>query len=158
AHVTSVVAEKGRNVMCSVVDWGYGVRPSPMSDCIELDPMPESVATARRWSVDFADRVGLESVSETVALLVSEQVTNAVVNAGTSCQLHMRSEDGGVRVEVRDGSDLPPHWAADPDPLSTSGRGLPMVDALADASGVKPRSGGGKTMWFQLDRPGDAPG
>lgn len=104
------------------------------------------------------DRAGLGAVADTVALLVSELVTNAVVHAETRCEVRIRTENGGVRVEVSDDSEVLPHAVENPDPLATSGRGLALVDALADASGAEPRPEGGKTMWFRVDAPGDGVG
>ena len=65
-------------------------------------------------------------------------------------------EDGRtVQVEVTDGSaTLPtprPHA-----PLSATGRGLRIVEQLAERWGVRPAASG-KTVWFQLcaSAPGD---
>jgi serine phosphatase RsbU (regulator of sigma subunit) len=54
-------------------------------------------------------------------------------------------------VEVEDGAsgDLVPQ---EPDPHATSGRGLLIIDAVADRWGVE-RVEDGKVVWFELDRP-----
>ncbi|MDQ3945660.1 MAG: ATP-binding protein, partial [Actinomycetota bacterium] len=58
---------------------------------------------------------------------------------------------GTVRVEVMDASESAPapRVAADED---VSGRGLALVESLARRWGVDPAVGGGKTVWFEVDR------
>jgi hypothetical protein len=54
-----------------------------------------------------------------------------------------------VRVEVADPSDDLPH-RRHPGELASSGRGLVLMELLADAWGVDPR-GEGKSIWFELE-------
>ncbi|CAM5486909.1 hypothetical protein SMICM304S_11124 [Streptomyces microflavus] len=57
---------------------------------------------------------------------------------------------GTVRVEVADASDCPPrprHAEGD----DTNGRGLELVDGLADRWGWQPE-GAGKQIWCEVDR------
>lgn len=124
-----------------------------MIEVLELAPEPPSVARARRWSADLLARHGVDASSDTVLLLVSELVSNAVVHAGTACTLRL-SLEGCVRVEVRDGSDALPDLPTGSDPLATSGRGLHLVRALSTTCGVQPLPGGGKQVWFELPLPG----
>ena len=57
--------------------------------------------------------------------------------------------DGRLRVEVIDGSERPPDLrVATPD--AESGRGLFIVQALADRWGHEVVETGGKTVWFEL--------
>lgn len=56
-----------------------------------------------------------------------------------------------LRVEVTDSSDDLPHKRR-PGELASSGRGLVLIEYLADAWGVKPR-GEGKSTWFELQEP-----
>lgn len=121
-----------------------------MSESIELLPTPTSVATARRWSQNVVCGYGAPELSDTVALLVSELVSNVVLHARTPCQLRMDNFDGRIRVEVDDGSDRLPGVKARTDPLSQSGRGMQLVDGLSAAYGVDPQPGGGKCVWFEL--------
>ncbi|MGW6458812.1 ATP-binding SpoIIE family protein phosphatase [Streptomyces sp. NPDC055078] len=53
-----------------------------------------------------------------------------------------------LRVEVTDASDDLPHKRC-PGELASSGRGLMLMEMLADAWGVDPR-GEGKSIWFEL--------
>lgn len=130
-----------------------GVRSPPMSDSIELAPTPASVALARRWSVDVLDRFGAAELSDTMALLVSELVSNVVLHARTPCCLSIVATSARIRVEVQDGSDRLPGMRERTDPLAQSGRGMQLVDGLSAAHGVDPQPKGGKRVWFELDRP-----
>ncbi|NED82425.1 ATP-binding protein, partial [Streptomyces sp. SID11233] len=53
-----------------------------------------------------------------------------------------------MRVEVIDDDDTLPH-RRDPGELASSGRGLVLMELLADDWGVSPR-GEGKSIWFEL--------
>jgi anti-sigma regulatory factor (Ser/Thr protein kinase) len=124
-----------------------------MSDSIELAPTPASVALARRWSMDVLDQVGASELADTMALLVSELVSNVVLHARTPCSLSIACTQGRIRVEVHDGSDRLPGMRARTDPLAQSGRGMQLVDGLSAAHGVDPNPRGGKRVWFELDLP-----
>lgn len=96
-----------------------------------------------------------EPVAETLILLISELVTNAVVHTGCPAVLRMlfgsgAAEAGTVRVEVADSSACPPrprHATSE----ATNGRGLELVDGLADRWGWQPE-GAGKRIWCEVDR------
>jgi anti-sigma regulatory factor (Ser/Thr protein kinase) len=84
-------------------------------------------------------------------LLTSEVVTNALVHAGGSVEVHVTLSPSTVRVEVRDTSRRAPlRRNAHED--ATNGRGLELVELLAARWGVDP-SPEGKTVWFELERP-----
>ncbi|MBO0747381.1 MAG: ATP-binding protein [Acidimicrobiaceae bacterium] len=70
-----------------------------------------------------------------VALVVSELVANAVVHAHTGPQLRVGWDGRTVDVEVEDDGPGRPVLRA-PGPLTASGRGLALVDRIADAWGV----------------------
>lgn len=137
---------------------------------LEIGPDPAEVGRARRWARSRLAGSGVradEPLAETLVLLISELVTNAVVHTGCPAVLRMlfgtpEGGDGGaeegcplvgagtVRVEVADASAVPPRprCAAGDD---TNGRGLELVDGLADRWGWK-REGGGKSIWCEVDR------
>ncbi|MFI5756169.1 ATP-binding protein [Streptomyces sp. NPDC051569] len=129
---------------------------------LEVGPDPSEVGRARRWARSRLAGSGIgddEPVAETLILLISELVTNAVVHTGCPAVLRMlfgagAAEAGTVRVEVADASASPPrprHAEGD----DTNGRGLELVDGLADRWGWQPE-GAGKRIWCEVDR--SAPG
>lgn len=96
-----------------------------------------------------------EPVAETLILLISELVTNAVVHTGTSAVLRMCFSGSGavvgtVRVEVADASARPPRQRH-ADGEDTNGRGLELVDGLADRWGWQ-QEATGKRIWCEVDR------
>jgi serine/threonine-protein kinase RsbW len=92
---------------------------------------------------------GCDQMEEVAALLVSEVVTNAVEHVQSTALLRVRYEDGRVEVRVQDESDSLPMLQPS-DPEGASGRGLMLVNALADRWGVEPLAGGGKSVYFAL--------
>ena len=119
-----------------------------------FDPDAQSARAARRfvsqiltgWDDDEGD------LTDTVTLLVSELVTNAVVHAGSDVEVMVRLTPTAARVEVTDASadGVAPRDATTEE---DSGRGLALVGNLARRWGVRPAPGGGKTVWFEVERP-----
>ena len=88
-------------------------------------------------------------VIDTVELLTSEVVTNVVVHVGSDSELVVQAVDGSVRVDIRDDDDHPPEMTI-ANVADAHGRGLSIVEALADAWGVDTDPVQGKTVWFEL--------
>jgi hypothetical protein len=108
----------------------------------------EAPGQARAFSREVLGSWGLGALSETVGLLTTELVANAVVHVGGSFVVRITPVPGAVRVEVDDGSgDLPElrHPASD----EVHGRGILLVESLATRWGVLPRAAG-KTVWFEV--------
>ncbi|MFH8366146.1 ATP-binding protein [Streptomyces sp. NPDC018031] len=171
---------------------------------MEVRPDPAEVGRARRWARSRLVGSGIdadEPLAETLILLISELVTNAVVHTGCPAVLRMvlpgrvegpeaeegpegpawsaaapgragatagqvatrpgggtvkgapgtaRAAVGTVRVEVADSSARAPRQRH-ADEAATSGRGLELVDGLADRWGWQ-REGAGKRIWCEVDR------
>ncbi len=132
---------------------------------LEVRPDPSEVGRARRWARSRLAGAGIqadEPLAETLVLLVSELVTNAVVHTGRSAVLRLvlpgkatgeagdPAGEATVRVEVDDASDRAPVPRC-VDGEETGGRGLALVDGLADRWGWS-REGAGKRIWCELDR------
>ncbi|MCX4790175.1 ATP-binding protein [Streptomyces sp. NBC_01221] len=82
-------------------------------------------------------------------LLLSELVTNALIHTRHGAVVTVSVAPAGLRVEVRDFvSGLPPSYVSDADD-GTHGRGLFLVQSLADAWGVGAHALG-KVVWFEL--------
>lgn len=111
----------------------------------------EDVPSARRQVVALVGELGLsisDETLETVELLASEVIANAVQYSAAPCDVVVTRTSGRLRVEVTDTDPtLPSAVAAGPD--DERGRGLLLVDALADAWGVRPEPPG-KTTWFEI--------
>ncbi|MFF4930495.1 ATP-binding protein [Streptomyces griseofuscus] len=89
-------------------------------------------------------------VNEAVTLISAEFAANAVRHGrvpGRDFHLRLAEEDGVVRLEVSDtrGERMPEPRV----PCGEGGRGLILVEALADKWGVAPRQPG-KTVWAEV--------
>jgi anti-sigma regulatory factor (Ser/Thr protein kinase) len=89
--------------------------------------------------------------------MVSELATNAVLHAKAQFDLVLERVDRNtVRVEVRDFGGGIPQIVAGLDETEF-GRGLRIVDLLAQTWGIENRTGGrGKTTWFTVSAHGAA--
>lgn len=105
---------------------------------------------------DWADSEQVDSA----ALMVSEMATNVLVHTDGDARLvaEVSGEPGTrrLRVEVADASDELPHKRR-PGEMASSGRGLMLMEMLADHWGVDPQ-GSGKSIWFELYESGNGPG
>ncbi len=112
-----------------------------------------SVGKAR----DFvASLVGPADRAEDIRVCVSELATNALLHGtprGREFRVHVTVEDDAVRVEVHDAGQAPPRLCTPAD-TDDHGRGLQLVDALADAWGTSDRTGVGKVVWAVFKSPG----
>ncbi|WP_326612216.1 ATP-binding protein [Streptomyces scopuliridis] len=114
----------------------------------------DSVARARHWLRDELQRWRLHTdLCDVAVLVVSELFTNAVLHTASaliSCEVRLLAEH--VRLDVhdqgaRDGAPSP----RSPDSRAENGRGLLLVESLAEAWGVGSREGGvGRTVWAML--------
>ncbi|MGW8553646.1 ATP-binding protein [Streptomyces tubercidicus] len=125
---------------------------------LDVRPDPAEVGRARRWARSRLAGSGIgvdEPLADTLILLISELVTNAVVHTGAAAELRICFSGSGavvgtVRVEVLDACAGPPRQRhADGD--DTNGRGLELVDGLADRWGWQ-QEGAGKRIWCEVDR------
>ena len=84
-------------------------------------------------------------------VMVSELAANALEHTDQAAQVRLSWTDDEVVISVFDHNDDPP-MPQPSDPSRSGGRGLQIVDAYADRHGVDLAEGGGKAVWFALDR------
>ncbi|MCU7822855.1 ATP-binding protein [Kitasatospora sp. DSM 101779] len=120
--------------------------------------VPESVRAARRM---VRDALEPSARAEDAVLIVSELVTNAVMHSrsgtGGVLWVEVRRRHGVVRVSVTDEGTAEGRPAHRP-PVDAGdfGRGLRIVDALAEHWGAVGEAGGRRTVWAELaPAPGD---
>ena len=115
-----------------------------------------SVAQARAFAREMLVAWDAGDLADSVVLLVSELVTNAVVHAGTTARLELRLDTQSVRVEVEDlhPKRVLPMVVDQPTEDSEQGRGLLITFSLASAWGVDYTSAS-KRVWLRFDRPAD---
>jgi anti-sigma regulatory factor (Ser/Thr protein kinase) len=115
---------------------------------VYLPPEPSSATRARTLARDRLDAACPADTVTTVALLVTELVTNAILHARTPLHLTVEIRSGRVRIAVEDESaDRPALRHYDPD--AVTGRGLALVQQLASSWGVEPTPSG-KSVWCEV--------
>lgn len=134
--------------------------PLPLAQQTELSfrftPSPRGARLARRLASCQMDAWGWHPgtpAHDSVELIVAELANNAATHGrvpGRDAELRLTADHAGglVRVEVSDtrGERVP--RADGGDLWADTGRGLLLVDALADTWGVRERTvGPGKTVW-----------
>ncbi len=117
----------------------------------DLSAVPEVRAALR----EFLRRWGQPARADIAELLTSELVTNALVHTDHDAIVTASLGPRGLRVEVRDFVGRRPEPRVPNADDGTNGRGLVLVQSLADAWGVRAH-GVGKAVWFELNGGGTA--
>jgi ABC-type multidrug transport system ATPase subunit/anti-sigma regulatory factor (Ser/Thr protein kinase) len=107
---------------------------------------PAAVAEVRRAATGQLERWGLEDLTFTTELILSELITNAIRYAGGPIQVRL-IKDRSLICEVGDASSTAPHlrYAATTD---EGGRGLFLVAQLAEQWGTR-YTPAGKIIWTE---------
>ena len=121
---------------------------------LHLDPVPRLVSDARRFVLEHAPDLPPDT-QDSLVLLTSELVTNAVLHARTEIELGITIGDDSIVVTVHDLDLARPEQ--DPYSSREGGWGLGLVSALADRSAMHTDPEGGKVAWFRLARRGASP-
>ena len=119
---------------------------------VQLSPTPRGARLARLLATEQLRSWGLPL--DPAAHVVAELAANAVTHGrvpGRDFLLLLYVVGDTLRIEVTDtrGEQLP--HAEPPIPDAESGRGLAIVDALADRWGVTPGLPPRKTVWAEID-------
>ncbi|MFI1353207.1 ATP-binding protein [Streptomyces sp. NPDC020898] len=137
------------------------------------EPTPNPPATEATWQLPHTPRSAPHArellrtqladwkidgeVTETAELLLSELFTNSLRHASTppgrEIGLRLATYDGRLRMEVADANNCRP-TPRQTSPGDEGGRGLTLVQALAERWGCCPRRHGiGKATWVELALP-----
>jgi anti-sigma regulatory factor (Ser/Thr protein kinase) len=110
---------------------------------------PRAARRARQFISGVLFDWDLAEQRETIVLLVSEVVTNALSHTDGEVELTMSRLPGLIRVEVSDEQAVEPHNIGG-GLFDESGRGVPLLGGFSDRWGTV-RRGEGKVVWFELD-------
>jgi len=123
---------------------------STLTASIDLAPTAPSITAARHVVLELLRVWGTPQDRDDAALLVTELVANVVDHVGgeASLTLELTSSEGWLRIAVRDGSSVCP-VVQELSQERPRGRGLRMVQAIADRWGSEDHQGG-KRVWFEL--------
>ncbi len=107
--------------------------------------------SARHFLEDLVPAIAAEA-ADTVVLVVSELVTNALRHGGGTCALDLTAHPDSIEVAVHDSSPRSPRMRTPDLNGGTGGFGWPMVNRLAHATAVTRQATGGKTVSALLAR------
>ncbi|MFI0981110.1 SpoIIE family protein phosphatase [Streptomyces sp. NPDC021093] len=115
---------------------------------------PEALTSARHMIRAAVRAWGAESRGDEIELVADELMVNALMHTDGGAVLTVRiltAAERRLRIEVADASSALPRRREAGD-SAQSGRGLLLVDLLADVWGVEPR-GEGKALWCEFTVP-----
>lgn len=150
------------SVVGELTDWTDGddlavlmARATPMPEHRSarwaVAPEPSAPSRARALVGRTLREWGLDELVDTTQLLTNELVTNAYRHARGEIGLQM-AKGGTLVVEVSDRDERLPH-RAEATPEGQWGRGLTLVDGLAQKWGARSITSG-KVVWFELSLTG----
>ncbi|MEU8769603.1 ATP-binding protein [Streptomyces griseus] len=123
-----------------------------------LSPTRRGARLARLLTAAHLGAWGLPAQAENAAHIVAELAANAMAHGrvkGRDLQLGLAVRNGTLRIEVTDtrGDSVPPGPGAvkPPEDDAETGRGLLIVEALADHWGIAPGPVPRKTVWAEID-------
>ncbi|MFJ8106176.1 SpoIIE family protein phosphatase [Streptomyces sp. NPDC096132] len=112
--------------------------------------VPEAARQARRFTRRTLRSWGVPGdAMDTALLVVSELVTNALVHTDGRVRLDLTLIDERLRVALTDASPRTPVKPTSLGWEATGGRGILLVEAVSEAWGTLPVSGG-KQVWAEL--------
>jgi len=120
-----------------------------------FDHAKESVGQARSF-VSQAIHDAAPQVIETVVLMVSELASNCIRHTDSRFEVAVTRTSGQIRVQATDRGEGHP-VIRNPSPSDPTGRGLQIVDMLAEDWGIEFLPGKGKTVWFTVPLPAREP-
>ena len=137
--------------ICSPDDTEVGRLPGAPGT-LHLAAEDHAVNEGRRWVCDQVRAMGAsDDAMAVIELLASELLTNAVKYGPRTGSITVLAERHGHLVDIAitdDGDEVPVLRAPGPEDLG--GRGLLLVEALADQWGVELLGTRGKAVWFHL--------
>ena len=119
---------------------------------LDLGGSRQDARLARRFLAEVLPRLGWEDRLDDADLMVSELIANVALHARSACTVTIVATDSTLRVDVADASPVLPqlrNFSID----ATTGRGIRLIDTLAESWGAEPGPEGGKTVWFCMGRP-----
>ncbi|MFD8844235.1 MULTISPECIES: ATP-binding protein [Streptomyces] len=132
----------------------YPSADSPRLGAMTLHPVAESVPRARRWFRKFIAPYNPACSIDDCALMISELVTNAILYGRADETWMVRVAwyrvETSLRVEVHNPGFPASVRLRQPDASDAHGRGLLLVDSIADSWHSGPSRFGGTVVSFTM--------
>ena len=123
---------------------------------LELEPVVGAARRSRELVTEACGRWDLPALAGPACIVVTEMVNNVVTHAHTPMIVLLAVRPGAMAVAVRDHSNTVPRFAGPVPATSYGGRGLLLIDAVADRWGSLPLERG-KVVWAVLQQPDERP-
>ena len=128
---------------------GLGEPDAGRRRSLELEPIVGAARRSRELVSDACGRWDLPGLAGSASIVVTEMVNNVVAHARTPMTVLVALHDDAVAVAVRDYSTTVPRFAGLVAPTSYGGRGLLLIDSVAERWGSLPLAAG-KVVWALL--------
>ncbi|WP_128374578.1 SpoIIE family protein phosphatase [Streptomyces cavernae] len=126
-----------------------GMATRPLRESWTVWRVPEAVGHARRFTRRTLRAWNLTAEADTILLVVSELVTNALIHTAGQVRMDLTHINDRFRVAVADASPRTPVKSPNLSWESTGGRGILLVEAMSESWGTLPVSGG-KQVWAEI--------
>lgn len=126
-----------------------GQEPAPHRLHTHLQPASGAARQARELVTEACARWDVPELVGPACTVITELVNNVVVHAGTPMDVVVQRRRRHLNISVRDESPDPPDARGPAFPTAPGGRGLLMVDAVAQHWGYAPTERG-KVVWAVL--------
>jgi anti-anti-sigma regulatory factor len=123
---------------------------------IDLDPVVGAAREARQLVADSCARWDLPALAGPASITVTEMVNNVVAHARTPMTVRLTLGADALHVAVRDYCTDQPTFRGPVSPGATGGRGLLLIDALAQRWGTTALDDG-KVVWAVLGPDHESP-
>jgi hypothetical protein len=119
---------------------------------LPLEPVVGAARRSRELVTEACARWDRAEVAGSACIVITELVNNVVTHAHTPMIVLLAAHGTGLSIAVRDHSATAPSFTGAPDPTSYGGRGMLLIDSVADRWGSLTLPDG-KVVWALL--PGD---
>jgi anti-anti-sigma regulatory factor len=128
----------------------------PRQLSLELEPVIGAARRSRELVTEACGRWELPDLAGAACIVVTEMVNNVVVHAGTPMIVLLAVRGDAMAVAVRDHSPTVPQFRGPVSSSSYGGRGLLLIDSVADRWGSLPLEAG-KVVWALLQAEDERP-
>jgi anti-anti-sigma regulatory factor len=133
-----------------------GEPDSPRQLSLELEPVVGAARRSRELVTEACGRWDQPGLAGPACIVVTEMVNNVVTHARTPMIVLLAIRPDAMAVAVRDRSSTVPQFTGPVPATSYGGRGMLLIDSVADRWGSLPLEAG-KVVWALLQQPDERP-
>jgi ABC-type transporter Mla MlaB component len=133
-----------------------GEPEAPRQLSLELEPVVGAARRSRELVTEACGRWDQPDLAGPACIVVTEMVNNVVAHAHTQMIVLLAVRRAAMAVAVRDRSNTVPQFTGPVPATSYGGRGLLLIDSVADRWGSLPLETG-KVVWALLQQPDERP-